>query len=214
MKYVLLGLFLLVSVIHLAAAFFGKEKLRKVSKMFLMPFLLAYFIAARGSVYLPVLFALIFAFLGDYFLLEPQKRIRFQLGLASFLIGHLCYIPAFISHTASFHIPVFIISYIIAAAIGIFIFKKLNPVKNMIIPVMAYMIIILNMSVFALQMMLSNLMSWSVMVFIGSVLFICSDTILAFVTFHTMPKRGNFLVMIFYITAQAFIVIGLSRVIS
>jgi uncharacterized membrane protein YhhN len=182
-----------------------------------MPLLLAYFIAASGNVYLPVLCALIFAFIGDYFLLEPLKPLRFKLGLASFLIGHLCYIPAFISLTNTFHIPALIVSYVIAVVLGFFMIKTIKPEKNMIIPVIAYTCIILNMSIFALQLMLSNGLAHhhfsSIMIFIGSVLFICSDTILAFVTFHTMPKRGNFLVMIFYITAQAFIVMGLAKVI-
>jgi uncharacterized membrane protein YhhN len=207
----LLYAFISISFIHLIAAFFEIEKLRKITKLFLMPLLLVYFIAARGSMYLPVILALIFAFIGDFFLLEPGKPIKFQLGLASFLIGHLCYIPAFISLTEMFHIPVIIVSYIAAIAIGFFMIKKLSPVKNMMIPVIAYMLVILSMSIFALQLMLANSLFWSVIVFIGSLLFICSDTMLAFFTFKKMPKRGNFFVMLFYITAQAFIVIGLNQ---
>jgi uncharacterized membrane protein YhhN len=218
MEYILLYVFISVSLIQLFAAFFEIETLRKITKLFIMPFLLIYFIMLNEGLYLPVLFALIFAFLGDYFLLEPNKPIKFTLGLASFLIGHLCYIPAFISLTKIFHIPVLIVSYIVAAALGFFVIKKLSPKKDMLLPVIAYIVVILSMSVFALQLMLANVLAsshvWSMMIFIGSILFICSDTMLAFFTFHAMPKRGNFFVMLFYITAQAFIIIGLGRMIS
>jgi uncharacterized membrane protein YhhN len=179
-----------------------------------MPLLLAYFIVVYENNYIPVILALIFAFIGDYFLLEPGKLIKFKLGLMSFLFGHLCYIPAFILSTEHFHIPMLMISYCIAIALGFFVIKKLAPSKDMIIPVIAYMFVILNMSIFAFQLMLANSLFWSVIVFIGSLLFICSDTMLAFFTFHTIPKRGNFFVMLFYISAQAFIIIGLSRIIG
>jgi uncharacterized membrane protein YhhN len=215
MAQILFYAFILVSLIHLLAAFFLVEKIRKISKLFLMPLLLAYFIAVRGNVYLPVLFALIFAFVGDFFLLEPQKLLWFKLGLASFLLGHLCYIPAFISLTEHFHLPVLIISYVIAIALGFFMIKMMAPEKNMMIPVILYTCVILNMSIYALQLRLANLRSsvnsWSIMIFIGSLLFICSDTLLAFFTFHKMPKRGNVLIMLFYITAQSLIVIGLGN---
>lgn len=206
--------FILASIVHLTAAFFETVKVRKISKLFLMPLLLAYFIVVRGSMYVPVFFALIFAFWGDFFLLEPQKPVRFQLGLASFLIGHLCYIPAFISLIETFHIPVLIISYIIVIALGFFIIKTLKPLKNMMIPVIIYTFVILNMSIFALQMMLAFSSFWSIMIFAGSLLFIISDTMLAFFTFRTIPKRGDFLVMLFYISAQACIVIGLGSVLG
>ncbi len=211
MKAILLCVFILVSAAHLAAAFFEREKPRKITKLFLMPLLLAYVVFARGSLFTPVLLAATFALLGDFFLLEPQKPLFFSLGLGSFLLGHLCYIFAFIVFTGTFHVPMLIISYIAALFLGFLIIKMIRPAKNMIVPVIVYTAVILSMSVFALQLMRFNTTIWSVIIFIGSLLFMCSDTILAFFTFHTMPKRGNFYVMIFYIAAQAFIMIGLSR---
>ncbi len=211
MNKILLCVFIAVSVIHLIAAFFEIEKLRKITKLLLVPLLLAYFIAARGSLFTPVLMAALLALLGDFFLLEPQKPIFFTLGLSSFLLGHLCYIFAFIVFTETFHIPMLIISYIIAIALEVVIMKTVKPDKSMIIPAALYTFIILSMSGFALQLMRSNPTIWTILIFMGSLLFICSDTLLAFFTFRKMPKRGNFYVMLFYIAAQAFIMIGLSR---
>jgi uncharacterized membrane protein YhhN len=212
LEQIVLFSFIFVSLVHLIAAFFKFELIRKISKLLLMPLLLSYFFTLKG-LYVPVLLAAIFAFLGDFFLIEPQKPIYFKLGLVSFLLGHLCYIPAFISLTGNFHIPVLIVSYIIAIALGLFMIKTIAPEKSMIIPVILYTFVILHMSIFALQLMLSNSHFESIMIFIGSILFICSDTILALFTFHTMPKRGNFFIMLTYILAQALIITGLGRLI-
>ncbi len=211
MEQILLGIFILISVIHLFTAFFEIEKPRKITKLFLLPLLLIYFILTTGKLFIPVLFAAVFGWLGDFFLIDIEKPVRFKLGLASFLLGHLCYIPSFILFTGTFEIQVLIISYIIAIPLGFLIVKAIAPAKEMMIPVILYTLVILSMSIFALQLMLYNITPWSIMVFIGSLLFICSDTILAFFTFRKKPKRGDFYIMLPYISAQTFIIIGLAH---
>ena len=212
MAMVFLILFILVSIVHLLAAFFEKGKLRKITKVFLMPLLLAYYIPAAGTLHITVILATVFGWLGDVFLLNIEKQIRFKLGLTSFLLGHLCYIPSFIRFAGHFNIPALIISYLMAIPLEIIIVRMIKPTKEMLIPVALYALVILNMSIYALQLMLSHMSPWSVMVFAGSLCFICSDTILAFFTFREKPKRGDFFIMLTYISAQALIVTALAHI--
>ncbi|MDR2363216.1 MAG: lysoplasmalogenase [Spirochaetaceae bacterium] len=47
--------------------------------------------------------------------------------------------------------------------------------------------------------------------FIGSLCFLISDSILGYFTFRTSSKYGSFFIMFFYMIAQGSIVIGLAN---
>jgi uncharacterized membrane protein YhhN len=205
-----LAAFALTGTAHLLALVFKREKLRKVSKVCLLPLLMVFYFF-RADRFLPVIvLAGIFGCLGDIFLLRIDRDRYFKLGLAGFLLGHLCYIGAILSLTQAVNIPLLAGSLAVAVPLGIAVLRWIKPEGAMRIPVIIYGIIIQVMSLCALQFMFSRWDAPGAAVFAGSLFFLFSDSVLAYFTFRTTPVYGHFLVMLSYIIAQGSIIVGLA----
>ena len=209
---VLLGL---VSLSHVAFIILKKETLRRISKCLLVPILLAAYIAGGGRSLFPIL-ALILGWLGDVLLIEIQKKTFFQLGLASFLLGHLCYIITFIGilgifgfGAASINLPAILIFTPPTIALGAVVLRLIKPTKEMLVPVIIYMIVLVAMNFFGFQVFLFNPGIAGLLILSGCFNFMVSDTILAYYTFRKLKLSGAVLIMVFYILAQTEIVMGL-----
>ena len=212
--FVLLGL---VGAFHVACIILKKETPRRISKCLVIPMLLAAYIAGGGRSLFPIL-ALILGWFGDVLLIRIQNTVHFKLGLASFLLGHICYIIAFMSllgigaanvGAANIDIPAILIFTPPTIALGAVVFRLIKPTKEMSAPVIVYMIVLLAMSFFGFQVFLSNPGVAGLLILSGSFNFIVSDTILAYYTFRKLKVTGAVLIMAFYIVAQAEIVMGL-----
>jgi uncharacterized membrane protein YhhN len=209
MLRVFTALFIGVSVAHLVSLVILKRKLQIVTKICLLPLLLAIYVFGARNLFVPVIFALIFGWGGDVFLLKIRDLRFFRLGLASFFTGHLCYIPSFLYGAERLNVWALVISAALAVPAGFAVHAIIKPKKEMNLPAICYEIIILLMSLSALQLLLSRRDGWSLLVFAGSLCFLISDTILAYFTFRTKPKRGDFFVMLSYIAAQSGIIWGM-----
>ena len=208
LKIVFLILLGVVSVVYLITLFFKPNLFQYILKSCLMPLILCVYIFSVGinNIFLPIVLAMIFAWMGDVLLIRIINRLCFKLGLASFLIGHIFYIIAMSGYAMPFNIPVLIISIIVAACFGITAFKIVRPDKQMRIPVIAYEAIIMIMAIFALQLFISDKTMFGILVFAGSISFVVSDTLLALQTFRKFPVY--FPVMVTYIAAQTLIMLG------
>ena len=199
-----------VSAVYLVTLAFKPGLFQFILKGCLMPLVLAVYISGGNTVLLPVVLALVFGWIGDVMLVRITSITWFRLGLASFLIGHICYCIAMSGFILPLHIPVLVISLIVAAGFCVAAYKVIKPGKQMRIPVIAYEIIIMVMAVFACQLFLAQLdagkVMFGVLVFAGSVCFVISDTLLALKTFRKV--KIYFVVMLFYIAAQFLITLG------
>jgi len=197
-----------VSVVYLITLAFKPGILQYILKGCLMPLVLAVYISGvgTGNIFLPILLALIFAWAGDVLLIKITNILWFKLGLASFLIGHICYIVAMYRFAVPFNIPVLVVSIVIAVCFGFIAYKVVKPGKQMKIPVIAYEAIIMTMAIFALQLFLEHRSLFGILVFAGSICFVVSDTLLALQTFR--KARIYFTVMVTYIAAQLLIALG------
>jgi len=207
-KTVFIILFAAASAAHLVAIFLENKVFQAITKALLMPLCLAIYIFGSNMILLPVILALVFAWAGDIFLLKISNVLRFRLGLASFLIGHICYIVAMYGFSRPFNNQVLIISAIVAVCLGVVLFKVVKPNNEMKIPVIAYETIIFVMAIFALQLFFAQGGFFGVFVLVGSICFVASDTILAIITFGKKPRYGDFPVMLTYIAAQFCITFG------
>ncbi|MCL2442540.1 MAG: lysoplasmalogenase [Treponema sp.] len=210
--HVLLIVLGVVSVVYLITLAFKPGIFQYILKGCLMPLILAVYISGVGTdnIFLPVLLALIFAWIGDVLLIRISNILWFKLGLGSFLIGHICYIIAMYKFAVPFNIPVLIVSIIIAMCFGIIAYKVVKPGKQMKIPVIAYETIIMVMAIFALQLFLEQRSLFGILVFAGSICFVVSDTLLALKTFR--KARVYFVVMLTYIAAQLLITLGFMNI--
>ncbi|MDR1239686.1 MAG: lysoplasmalogenase [Treponema sp.] len=211
MLRIFIALFIGMSAAHLISLILLKRKLRIVTKICLMPLLLAVYISGADTIFIPIMIALIFGWWGDMFLLNISERRFFKLGLASFLLGHLCYISSFLYTAGTLNVMALLVSIAAAVPFGVAALLFTRPEKSMRLPALVYEIIIILMSLSALQLLLARRDGWSLLVFAGSVCFLISDTLLAHFTFRTRLKRGDFFVMLFYIAAQSGIVWGMMR---
>jgi uncharacterized membrane protein YhhN len=210
-------LFALVSLVHVTAIFLRKGKLRRISKLFIVPPLLAAYIAGQGTPLIFPVMALLFGWLGDALLLKINEKTYFKLGLASFLLGHVCYIIAFIECLGFFepggagriNIAAMAVFIPIAIVIGVADFRFIKPPREMYLPVSLYMIFILIMTFWGLEVLILNPGLAGLLIFTGALCFMISDTILAYYTFRKLTIPGAVMIMVIYIIAQAEIVIGL-----
>jgi len=209
------GIYCVIGIVNLVSAFFFKEGLRKISKICLMPALLVFYILGTEQVFFPVIAAVIFSCGGDIFLINKDKQVFFKLGLAAFLVSHVFYIIVFLVLAGSVNYLALIISVVIAVPVTLVILKLLNAKAPMKIPVAAYAVVIMLMSMSALQLMLARPgfsgASWApgILIFAASLVYLFSDTFMAYLLFHSKPKYFNVITMIPYIIAQGGIIMGL-----
>jgi uncharacterized membrane protein YhhN len=150
---------------------------------------------------------LICSLAGDVFLMLPSDR--FVPGLISFLIAHLFYIAAFtygrrIRPALSFLIP--FVLY------GIFIYLILSPyLGDMKLPVAVYIVVILVMAWRAWERWSFTGEKAAMLAFIGAVLFIISDSILAINRFREPFVLGRALNLSTYFAAQWLIALSIVK---
>ena len=157
------------------------------------------------------LLALLFSLLGDILLMFVNKSPNFFIGgLVSFLLAHLMYIFVFLksrNKTAAFF-PIIVLLLIYAS--GIFYFLK-DGLGEMLIPVIAYMIVILFMLAVAFLRKRSKTTNSYNLVFAGAVFFIVSDSLLALNKFYQPLPFSSISIMLTYALAQYLIVLGILK---
>lgn len=199
------------------------KRMAGISKVFLMPLVIAIYLAAiarrdgavtGAALSIPLLLGMLCGYAGDLFLLKDSL---FTAGLAAFLCGHIFYIIAFAKDIVWRPQTALLLLVVVLYIIYIFWLKRhLIPFvpKKMKAPVFVYMGAIVAMSVAAFLRFsaVGSGMSaeYIFYTFLGSVLFVASDSILAMTVF----KRdvGSFMevgVMITYVFAQFLIMWGM-----
>lgn len=155
--------------------------------------------------------ALLCCLAGDILLMfESASPIFFMLGLIAFLIGHILYLAAFLKHRNRSKSSIGFIAFLLIYAIGLFYFLK-DGLGDMLIPVVIYMIVILSMATSAFLRKGNVSKEGYLFVFIGPILFMVSDSILALNKFHEPLLFANVSIMLSYALAQYCIVIGLLK---
>lgn len=208
-------LYIFIGIIQILSIVLGNVPLHAISKYMLMPALGIYVTTQmpRGATgKTGIIAAILFSWLGDIFLLYTERNeYYFLLGLGSFLLAHIAYIYSFIilRKTAKTKIQLwlFVIPFLIYTA---WLLDTLMPVLgDMQLPVVVYGCVITIMGISAL-LRFGRTFSYSFwFVFSGAVLFIASDSIIAWNMFYNAIPMAGLLIMITYMMAQYLIVSGL-----
>src|SRR5687767_4253931 len=207
-------LFLIILAADLTAVFLNKESLRYFTKPLISLSLIAYFISQTSFVQSGlkkwVLLALVFSLGGDIFLLfEEKEPIFFLLGLASFLIAHIFYIVFFHLIRIRENIAGNILLLLVVVVYYTALMTILSPfLENMKLPVRIYGVVISFMLLLALHTGFITNKKASLLMIIGAVLFIISDSLLALNKFYASFEYAGISVMLTYGLAQLFIVEG------
>ncbi|MCL1821260.1 MAG: lysoplasmalogenase [Prolixibacteraceae bacterium] len=212
-------LFLLISFADLVGEVCNVHILGIIAKPLIIPSLSLYFLRKTGKTAADrksVLLALLFSWIGDIALMI-HGDFFFLGGLLSFLTAHIFYISIF--HTQRKRMAaksclagkpwLFLPFALYGAVLYRIVFPNLSGI--LYLAVALYAAVILIMSLAALNRKNAGSNKSFRLVFIGSLLFVISDTLLAVNSFvHTFAHAG-FLIMVTYIAAQALIVSGLTE---
>jgi uncharacterized membrane protein YhhN len=185
-----------------------RHTVRLVSKVFLVPLLVLFYIFNSEALSFSIIFAMIFSWCGDILLVNPRK-FRLYAGIAGFLAAHILYVIAFIDLVPEVTIMTFIFLFLLILLIECFWVLKLPMPNNNKFFIIIYGIAIGLLVVSSLHVFMWYKNMVSILLVIGSILFFISDVVLGyFNTMETMTKNALTVVMLSYIIAQACIVIG------
>lgn len=194
----------LSALLHITAAYRGPKWQFYLFKPFTMVILL--FVAWQtglDSFYHQAIFTgLVLSVFGDIFLMLPKDR--FIQGLVSFLLAHIAYSLAFWSQlngSMVWWIPAMLFGG------GIIVFLLLLPsLGTLIVPVAVYIAVIVQMTWAAGEFWLTVGSTAGLLAFIGSLVFILSDTVLAVDRFRGPFKPSVTIIMSSYYLAQSLFV--------
>lgn len=145
-----------------------------------------------------IIAGLICSLVGDIFLMLP--RDRFIPGLLSFLVAHVIYIVAFTRESGRALSFWALIPFLIY---GCLMLRLLWPhLGKMRLPVLMYMLVILAMGWAAAGRRLLTEQEGSLLAFLGALLFIASDSLLAVDKFRGRFRNAHLLILSTYFTAQ------------
>jgi uncharacterized membrane protein YhhN len=213
-----LYIFLIVGIIDLVLTAEQNSESRIYSKPFILIPLAIYFyqisINLKGTILRKsMLAALAFSWLGDVLLLYPKL---FLYGLGAFLMAHICFVISFkLSQEKPFEIgqvnfiKLFLYNfpiYIPAAVVYYMIQPNLGAMQ---IPVVIYILVIVTMVTTARERYKKTHSSSFWQVFVGAVIFMISDGILALNMFFQQFPESGVMVMGTYMLAQLLIVMGI-----
>ncbi len=219
-----------ISIFHLYGCLVDNNKIADISKALLMPMLLfglwGFIGISQGKTVIEqntILLSLgvIFGGMGDVYLLKKTHRPSFIRGLTAFFIGHIFYLIVIFSANAFLPLPlefvvIAIVVYLLLVIAAWFMNKCQKGAIGIAIVLYAVLLASLNVVAlfllvgFALQQGLSFVPNNILFLFIGSTLFLVSDTVLSRTIFVKTFPFHRFIVMLTYLAAQFFIVFGIA----
>ncbi|PRZ21666.1 lysoplasmalogenase [Flavobacterium granuli] len=203
--------------IYLLIILIGMEDVAWFLKPFLIPFLLfaVYFYNDFLSKKF-LLTALFFSWIGDIILLFAERdELFFISGLIAFLISHIVYILLFNKQLKEKNKRNKAFYWIGVTLIIVYLFVMLTillpSLGDLQLPVLVYAIVLSTMLLFAFKGFLSWTKPANSYVLLGAIIFVSSDSILAFDKFHEPIAMSSFLIMVTYLAAQFLIVNGILK---
>ena len=213
------GFFILVAIAQLYSTFhpYTLDWLNYLSKPLIMLSLLGWYLSSnspKGKWYKTGIAAILFSLAGDALLMFQEEAANFfLLGIGAFLIAQVFYSVSFSRAPQIQDIPIlkkYPLLMAVFAVYGVWVFTRLRPnLHEFELPVLFYMIAILLMGITALNRY--GRVSWMsfLLVMTGALLFIVSDSLIAFSKFEKEIAKGGFWIMLTYIIAQYLMVRGL-----
>jgi len=215
---IFLILFLIVSTGQMMAVERENEKWIYITKPLMMPLLALYY--AISSLQMNkfdwlIVAALLAGCAGDTFLMLKGNENYFLLGMVSFLLGHVFYIISFIFTMGTEIVLMLIAGPLLLIPVILILYFTFPKYKDNLgdykIPVYVYMGAILLMHVFAILRGTQYPLYCScfILTYIGSILFIFSDSLIAVDKFGEKKiRRVRSYIMETYILGQFLITIG------
>ena len=206
-----LVLFFYAAIGIMIAEGLNRQSIRYLTKPLLMPLLLFFYLYNAASPSMWIVLALAMSFAGDVLLLWPKKPKFFMGGLGAFLLAHIFYIVYLILYPMSaVHLSISDVWVTVPLFIfGLAVFLLLKPgLGTMKLPVIVYILALLTVAFLSICIFKAGHSPSSLMILSGSLLFLLSDSILAWHNFRKPFVLAGVWFMLTYILAQLFLVMG------
>ena len=194
-------LFVIISLLDILGLLIHVSLLELIAKPFIISSLMAIYLSSVKNNNYWFLAALFFSFLGDVFLLDNNDMFLF--GIAAFLITQLLYIKIIIGYLNNSSksqklqaILPFAIYFVLL------IYLLIDNLGEYLIPVLVYGLTISVFGIVSLLNYIINKSQSSKLLLFGALLFIASDSMIAFDRFYESKGIYSVLIMITYILAQ------------
>jgi uncharacterized membrane protein YhhN len=219
-KTIWIILFAVVLLIDLVSVYLNNESLPFVTKPLLMPLLATYLLqqtsSAMSSLKVWIFLALFFSWLGDIFLLFEDRGSNFFLfGLSAFLVAQVFYIVFFHNIRMREYIRGNALLLLFVIVYYSILISVLSPyLGNMRLPVRIYGVVLSFMLMLAMHTMLGKNKKAALWMMMGAILFVASDSLLAFNKFFSTFNYAGLIIMLTYGLAQLFITEGAVKYIN
>ena len=210
-------LFAVIVAVELTGRYVDEIQLEYMVKPLIMIWIAGYFLLykQKKKFTVPVLIAFFFSWVGDNFLMFSGKNeLFFFAGVGGFFVAQITYIYTFatFSEVAKKGVlqktPVLVIPFLVyAAGIYILLFPGLEGLMKPII--LIYALSLVGMSMMALNRKGRVGQESFRLVFLGSLLFLISDSMIALDKFYHEFTLAGFWIIITYMAAQYLIMRGL-----
>ncbi len=205
-KYKVFNFYFLFVVLAYFLAINYLPSYEKVTKPLILASLLGFYISGNTRQHNAFLLGMIFALLGDVFLLF-EGELFFKIGLFSFLLMQISYASVFLGYKGTVKKYFWLISALLIMT-GMILLSLLWPgLEGNRVVVCIYILAILFMVISSFRMNIKSalykVITW------GTLSFLLSDAILALDKFYKPIIGSDYLIMISYITAQYCIVVGM-----
>jgi uncharacterized membrane protein YhhN len=210
-------IFAVIVIIELTGRLMDNIQMEYFVKPLIMIWMAVYFLLykKKSSFTVPVLVAFFFSWMGDNFLmLSGKNELFFFAGVGGFFFAQLSYIYTFTKFSEKGGrgklqknpwLSLLFLAYV--AGMLALLFPGLEGLMKPIISIYALSLILMSMMALNRSGRVGA-MSFK-LVFFGSILFLISDSMIAFNKFHNEIPLAGFLIMITYIAAQYLIMRGL-----
>lgn len=150
---------------------------------------------------LAVLIGVIFSLSGDIFLMLPETQFKlgFILGLASFLVAHVLFLVALTADTRLFAKPLILLGFAALGAVNLFVLWP-GLTADLRVPVLVYVACLIAMTSQAVIRYLSQHTHASKLAALGGMIFLLSDTLIAYNRFYVpLPFATTWILCTYYL---------------
>jgi uncharacterized membrane protein YhhN len=196
------ALFFIAAVTDIYAIITGNETLETYAKPMLLTLLaVVYLVSANKPVFWYVL-GMFFCFVGDVLLMFKGADF-FMYGLAAFLLGHIVYIKITVGFLPKdLTVKMITSAFPFVVFFGVLIYLIYPNLGEMLLPVLAYGVTISTFGSVAFLNYRGEKSTENLWLFIGAIIFILSDSLIALNKFYEPNELYGVTIMITYILAQ------------
>jgi uncharacterized membrane protein YhhN len=195
-------LFFIASIAHIWAIITGNDTVRIYTKPMLLTLLAVVYLVSATKPNFWYVLGMFFCFVGDVLLMFKGDDF-FMYGIAAFLLAHVVYIKVTVGFLQQ-DLTIKIVSSALPFVVffGVLLYLIALNLNEMLIPVVVYGITISTFGSVALLNYRGEKSTENLWLFIGAIIFILSDSLIALDKFYEPNEIYSVTIMITYILAQ------------